>query len=450
MALFTRRVIQNCLDENAEFVSNDTLRDWVRRLNKVSNDYVAAEWEVILLRAFAMFGKVLHEPPLGKRPIDLIFESLDGELKFAADIAAISDQPLHDKNPIDRFQEELDKRIKKAKIDTGRFVFRVEEEQPVAQRGTGRKRRLLLPAVSQFPIYVFNTAFDKYIEMVRNVPQQGRDHHVLHHSPAVDITIQYQPGIGRGVSCHSYGSYTSTTVKDDNPLFNRLKAKAAQLKQSGYDGIRGIIVCDRGSRIFAEMPHWSTYKVDEVVGEFFRQHESVAFVATVGIESNPSMFGGRFHHNFERKLFVRDTRKDWVSRLDRLFSQVISSLPAIHQTPENAMNSLKWNNSTKHMKPFLGGSILKGNEIRISARELLDLLAGRLDQKRFAENHDMGGGNNIFSLYRAQGKMIKRAEVERLPQKDDDWVILEFSAGDPAVSDFTVPKSGNAAQREEE
>ena len=93
--------------------------------------------------------------------------------------------------------------------------------------------------------------------------------------------------------------------------------------------------------------------------------------------------------------------------------------------------------------------MVRGNEIRISARELLDLLAGRLDQKRFAQNHDIGGGKNIFSLYQSQGKMIKRAEVERRPEEDDDWVILEFSADDPAVSDFRAPRPDKLTRTEQ-
>lgn len=62
MALFTRRVIQKCLDDNAEFVSSSHLWDWVQRLNRISNNYVATEWEVVLIRAFARFGKITHEP----------------------------------------------------------------------------------------------------------------------------------------------------------------------------------------------------------------------------------------------------------------------------------------------------------------------------------------------------------------------------------------------------
>src|ERR1039457_1604213 len=125
MGLFFPRIFQTSLAHNAGLTSADILKNWVQKLNKVSKDYVATEWEVVLLRTFAKFGKVRHEPPLGQRPIDLIFESFDGKLQFGADIAAISDQPLHDNNPIERLRDELRRRIGKAKIDTDRKSTRL-------------------------------------------------------------------------------------------------------------------------------------------------------------------------------------------------------------------------------------------------------------------------------------------------------------------------------------
>jgi hypothetical protein len=449
MALFTRRVIQKCLDENAEFVSKNHLKDWVHRLNRISNDYVATEWEVILLRGFARFGKVQHEPTVGSRPIDMVFESHNRKLKFAADIAAISDEQLHERNPIDRFQSELSRRIAKAQISTGRFLVVVREDQPVAHRGTGKKRRLSLPPVSQFATYIFNAAFDQYVEAVRKDPRRLRHHHVHCQAPDIALTIEYQPGKGSGSGIASYGSYTSTTVKDDNPLFNALKSKAAQLKKSGFEGIRGIIVCDRGSRMFNEMSNWATYSMSEVIREFFRQHTSVSFVVAIGIRSRASTMSGTFHKDLEPRLFPRDAdvKAAWVSELDRLIIDVTRSLPEIYQTPENAINSLKWNRSTTRTNLYQGGSIVKGNEIRISARELLDLMAGKLDQKRFAQHHAVGNGN-IFKTFHDHGKIIKRAQVEPRPDEDDDWIILEFETGDPAVSEFRVLKPDSPTEAE--
>lgn len=84
--------------------------------------------------------------------------------------------------------------------------------------------------------------------------------------------------------------------------------------------------------------------------------------------------------------------------------------------------------------------MIQGNKIQISTRELLDLLSGKLDQNRFAENHRAGGSDNIFKLYQTRGKVIKRAEVEHRPDEDDDWIMFEFGDDDPAVSRFRVPE----------
>jgi len=48
------------------------LRDWVQRLNRVSSDYVATEWEVVLLRALRNSEKS-HEPRLGRRSLLFVF-----------------------------------------------------------------------------------------------------------------------------------------------------------------------------------------------------------------------------------------------------------------------------------------------------------------------------------------------------------------------------------------
>lgn len=260
----------------------------------------------------------------------------------------------------------------------------------------------------------------------------------------------YQPGKGSGVGGASYGSYTSTTVKDDNPLFNALKSKAAQLKKSGYEGIRGVIVCDRGSRMFTEMSNWATFSTDEVIRDFLRQYGSVAFVVTIGIRAR-HLGRGQIHDDFDLRLFLRnaDSTKQWASDLEGVLQQVIRSLPRMYQTPENAMNSMKWNRSTTETRLYLGGCEMRGNEIRISARTLLDLLIGKLDQKRFAQHHALGSGD-IFSNFQAHGMMIKRAEVERRPDEDDDWVVLEFGPDDPAVSNFRLPKSDKSGRAEGE
>jgi hypothetical protein len=238
-----------------------------------------------------------------------------------------------------------------------------------------------------------------------------------------------------------YGAYASTTVKDNNPLFNALKRKAEQLRRSGYEGLRGVIVCDGGAQILNETPNWAIYSLREVVRDFFRQNASIAFVITVSMKWK--WFNSSSARKFEymTQLFVRDDTSEWAHDLGRLLDNVLRQLPEPSQTPENATNQLKWNRSTKSTRPYSGGGWeLKGNEVKISARELLDLLAGKLSHKQFAEDHTVAHGN-MFRVFRDQGKMIRRIWVEHQPERDDDWIVIQFSTGDPAVCDFEAPGS---------
>ena len=81
-----------------------------------------------------------------------------------------------------------------------------------------------------------------------------------------------------------------------------------------------------------------------------------------------------------------------------------------------------------------------GKKIKISARDLLALMAGKLDQERFVRGHDAGGGN-FFELCLKRGQLITNASVERTSDEDDDWVTFEFGEPDSAVAPFSEPTS---------
>jgi len=81
-----------------------------------------------------------------------------------------------------------------------------------------------------------------------------------------------------------------------------------------------------------------------------------------------------------------------------------------------------------------------GNKIKISARDLLALMAGQLDQERFVKGYSTGA-TNFFDLRLKRGELITSATLERRPDEDDDWVTFEFSEPDPAVARFSEPTS---------
>lgn len=223
---------------------------------------------------------------------------------------------------------------------------------------------------------------------------------------------------------------------DDNPLFNALKVKARQLKKSAYTGPRGIIICDGGCRMLTSWPDWSTYSLDQVVAEFLRQHRSVDFVAIIAIKQGNSW--GRNQYVYHPRCFVPKRSALSGSDLAALIADVVRRLPPIQLTPENAIRVMKWKKSRRYGP--LGGWSMEGKKIKTSARDLLALMAGRLDQDRFVKGYD-AGGCNFFELCLKRGQLITSASMERTPDEDDDWVTFEFGEPDSAVAPFSEPTS---------
>lgn len=157
---------------------------------------------------------------------------------------------------------------------------------------------------------------------------------------------------------------------------------------------------------------------------------------TLGIKQSLGLSSVRY--SIAPRLYVRrvDRQNRWARAIDSLINQVVRELPEIQQTPENSVGQMKWNRSTVQSKPYYGDSIMYANKVKISARELLDVLSGKMDQKRFLQRHSKGNGESIFSRRGSAGKMISKAYVENRPDEDDDLVVFEFSSDDPAVTAF--------------
>jgi len=87
--------------------------------------------------------------------------------------------------------------------------------------------------------------------------------------------------------------------------------------------------------------------------------------------------------------------------------------------------------------------------IKISARDLLELLAGTLKQEAFEALPFMARQNPFLNKL-ANGQLITAMRIEKGEAgADDDWVVFEFGDPDPAVSPFKVKKApGDCNQRE--
>jgi hypothetical protein len=87
-----------------------------------------------------------------------------------------------------------------------------------------------------------------------------------------------------------------------------------------------------------------------------------------------------------------------------------------------------------------------GGNVKMSARLLLELLAGTKTIQEFEAGYDFQRGQNPFHRMLAEGRLISNVTVEHRPKQDDDTVIIDFGEPDPAVSPFRTAKQRSESQ----
>jgi len=84
------------------------------------------------------------------------------------------------------------------------------------------------------------------------------------------------------------------------------------------------------------------------------------------------------------------------------------------------------------------GELQMGGSVKISARQLLEFLAGKQSIEDFTKDLASDRLPNPFHQMLEQGRLISSVTIEHHPENDDDTAIIEFGPPDPAVSPFRI------------
>jgi superfamily I DNA/RNA helicase len=191
MALFSRRVLQRVLHENAAFLPSKELSNICNLLNTVRDDYLATEWEQVILNAASKVGSIRYEPTLGsRRKPDLLLRS-KSSFEFIADITTASDKGLNRLNPVDALHEEFERHLRKRKLLNGGFDVRIDSHSRTIYRGSNNTVALMLPKRSEFKAKIFNAEFHKFMDSVFTMPDQCRAHHAR--DVGTSVHFSYDP-----------------------------------------------------------------------------------------------------------------------------------------------------------------------------------------------------------------------------------------------------------------
>jgi hypothetical protein len=438
--VFSRRAIQRCVDELRYVLSTKQLEGLVQRLNRVGRDRFAASWEACLLYSLSRVGELSYEAqlPSGRKP-DVSF-TYPGEntIGFIADITAISDEGLHNANPVEDLSRELTKLARTVGLDPNhlRYDVRGRHDGPYGYQRT----KLKLPPQAELPAFV-NIRVLPFFEDIRD--QKMSQHKIAIEDADVSFTISYD--VSQRFMGGGYPAYNVALSRKKNPLWTQLVNKASQLKAASSITQMGIIACDAGCSLFHRTGAFGTFTAVDVMQQFFSEHPLASFVLLLRVKDlnsltmhkrsfrvDPTFYSPRKDSDSSR---VRTTLTDAVTRLPK---PVLDSLNAYIQCRE-----------TGYRRGHFGGYQLTGKSVKISARTVLELLAGRTTASEFNEAHGWRSNPgqrretvNPFERCIQEGRMITRIGVEANENDCDDWLTIEFGEPDPAISPFVIkPKS---------
>lgn len=412
----------------------------IQRLEK--HDHLAAMWETVWLSALSSVTAIEHEgiTPGGSKPDFKITIPLEGGIvEVVGDITAPSDKGLHERNPVDRLWNHIDRLAKKHRLN--RTYFRIDiQDQKVGKFGEA-KRSLMLPDKSKLDKFIAEH-IEPVFKDLASTPLKKCSFVIT--TPSVALQLSYNPGQQYRYCGHA--PYTTAYSVKNNPIYNALHAKAVQLRSAPADAIRLLIVCDAGCGMLypTKLHDYGSYSPQDVAQNTLRKSHDIDLVMLVTIED----FGmiERRGHGIACSLIAapenarhpRLTPARFVA-VKALMEKALTLLPKPIANAASAAANL----TEKKFGLGLQGALrMSEKSIDISCRQVMELLAGSITidqfQKRLGweDDSEPHHQSNPFREALASGRLITSIEVAPGGDYDDDWLTFSFGDSDAAISSF--------------
>lgn len=430
--IFSRRAVQRMLNDIKPAVTPKQYAGFVGKLNTPGLNRLPTMWEVAVLAQLAQMGYLAHEKklPNGKRP-DVSFRAPNG-FEFVADITTVSDRGVDKRNPYAEFSRIIEEEKRALGLQVGGVHLDVREQPEVMREGS--RRRLRLPAHDQLRDYVRTSVLPE----LRRQLEKG-------HWPLIfevdDDIASFRLKVTDGPhSIGSYGSYDLPTIVRQNPLFYQLQEKAGeQLKE--VPGLAGVIACDGDCASMKSDGGHSTVSTDQIVRQFLADNRHIGFVAILGVKDRqkPSPNKGDADLSIDHRAWIKPGISE---QLSTRLAEIAKRLPVPVNTATNAAyRAVEDGFGRGH-----GEYCMKGRDIQIGARHLMEVLAGLRTVEDFNQNfsfrtlsepQDGRRMPNPFELALSQGRLPTRITIEETGENGRDHVLnIEFGDPDPALSEF--------------
>jgi hypothetical protein len=444
MPFFTRRRLQHMLAHLATHLSDKKQRDLHARLESSRVDQaLPAEMELGLLWALSSIGEIEVEPEWweGNGRPDAYTESLFPGVPTAIEIAAPNDNRISGEEAMDRIAEQFCTFANKIRRGVGSHLyFKFMEES--GYEGNQYFRRRLAPANYQL------TA--KAIDVLRSWIESGEIERVPLRIVETGLDVEIEKRKHKQIRYHRVWSSMppETHSIENNPLYELLRRKLDQLGGTPAGILRYIFLADAGSTLLRRIG--SAGEIDstrrrvsgrEIISQFVRDYSDRLDSVVVFAPHRKSQLMNQGRLEWSIVTFDRPGLEVDDSGLARL----AESLPAPRFEGYQARSLFRQGAfSPKARGWHLGMTIYDSRNgqmnVKVSARALVDLLAGRItaEQFRFALG-ERDGEKNLFKHWLELGMTLSDVEVESGGvDKDDNYLVLKFS-DDPAARVLQLP-----------
>jgi hypothetical protein len=432
MPIFARRVLQRLIDQVAPLSSAEKLRDQIQRLNKGGQDAISTAWELAVAAALSPLGTLEIEPNLGTSTrVDFALSMLEGPWSCIGDIVSIFDHGMREESGYGRLETVVWQCVQAHKLARRSFNIWIEADVD----GSRERRRIRLPPVRES---LLRESLKPFLLEIKTAPavQRQKDLRSSH-----GIIVRYDPK-------QYSGTWSGTRIDavygiDANPLMNALKRKAKQLRKTSYDGSRIIVCCDGGSEALRARrnPVWKTPDTADIVQEFLRENTSIVGVVLILVNASPlrAVINARDRQLYSTPFLAgpQVSAADETA-LNEISRHLATGLPSVIRSPTSFPEPWAFTPDYGFFR-FRDFDTMSARHIRISMRELLQLLAGSVSQEEyFARNELSAAGTsahpNQFARWLSQGRVIKEARIIPGVDHDDDWVEITMSEPDPALA----------------
>lgn len=410
------------------------VRELAGKFEKETDQTRAAEWEVAIGYALTHVGKIEgFQQQRGGNP-DFVWTLQ--ERPIIVEVTSISDASLHDHNPVQLFTGELGRIAAKHGItQRGTFSYQfgsVQEQDRIT---------VAVPTKKDHVQFFQHPDFSAFLKQVRREPL--RQHTYTFFERGAASTISYQPG--KRFSSGSYPSYTAPQTYRHPPIFNALKKKERQIKESGVTQPAILFICDNDCDALSQA-HTGTagdrLGMRDIVGLFLNgqrrqmigdliwkqgvpaQASRIHAVIWISVKERWEMFSPNRILSLSVHIEYADYAEPYLRTGEFLnqLNQALSCLPIPLQAPRNAGMERRY---PKHY----GGWTMSTSEVKFSALTLQKLLTGEISYAEFVCDH----ADLVAHLrYLAdQGSMIDFATIDICENEDDDWIRFGFGGLNP-------------------